>query len=72
MFSWITKDIKELLHTLKRSKTMEKLNQIKSDNKDLHGSIVVLYRWGFILNVSWEINYTLIMKIKLTPKEKLN
>jgi hypothetical protein len=29
---------------LKRSKTMKKLHQIKSDNKDLHGSIVVLHR----------------------------
>jgi len=24
---------------MKRSKTLKKLNQIKSDNKDLHGSI---------------------------------
>jgi len=29
---------------LKRSKTLKKLNQIKSDNKDLHESIVILYR----------------------------
>jgi len=29
---------------IKRSKTLEKLNQIKLDNKDLHGSIVVLHR----------------------------
>jgi len=29
---------------LKRSKTLKKLNQIKLDNKDLHGSIVVVHR----------------------------
>jgi hypothetical protein len=28
---------------LKRSKTIEILNPIKSDNKNLHGSIVVLH-----------------------------
>jgi hypothetical protein len=28
---------------LKRSKTLKKLNQIKSDNKDLYGSIVLLH-----------------------------
>jgi hypothetical protein len=37
MYHWITKDIQESFHTLKRSKTLKKLNQIKSDNKDLHG-----------------------------------
>jgi hypothetical protein len=29
---------------LKRIKTLKKLNPIKSDNKNLHGSIVVLHR----------------------------
>jgi len=58
MYPWITKDIQESFHTLKISKTLEKLNQIKSDNKDLHGSIVVLYKWDFIFNLSWEISYT--------------
>jgi hypothetical protein len=51
---------------LKKSKTLKKLNQIKSDNKDLHGSIAVLHQWGFILNVSWEISYTWSWKINLT------
>jgi len=39
MYPSNTKDIQESFHTLKRSKTLEKLNQIKSDNKNLHGSI---------------------------------
>jgi hypothetical protein len=40
----MTKDIQKSFHTLKRSKTLKKLNPIKSDNKNLHGSIVVLHR----------------------------
>jgi predicted small secreted protein len=43
MYHLITKDIQESFHTLKRSKTIEILNSIKSDNKNLHGSIVVLH-----------------------------
>jgi hypothetical protein len=68
MYPWITKDIQESFHTLKKSKTVETLNPIKSDNKDLHESTVVLHRWDFILNLSWEFSYTWLWKIK--PKLK--
>jgi hypothetical protein len=43
MYHLITKDIQELFHTLKIGKTIEILNPIESDNKNLHGSIVVLH-----------------------------
>jgi hypothetical protein len=39
MYPWITKGIQESFHTLEKSKILEKLNPIKLDNKDLHGSI---------------------------------
>jgi hypothetical protein len=72
MYPWITKDIQESFHKLKRSKTMEKLNQIKLDSINLHENIVALQWWGFILNFSWKISYALLWKINPKLKKKLN
>jgi hypothetical protein len=43
MYHLITKDIQKSFHIFKRSKTIEILNPIKSDNKNLHESAVVLH-----------------------------
>jgi hypothetical protein len=42
MYPLITKDIQESFHKLKRSKTLEKLNQIKSDSINLYENIVAI------------------------------
>jgi hypothetical protein len=68
MYPWITKDIQESSHKLKRSKTLKKLNQIKSDSINLHENIVALQWWCFILNLSWKTSYTWLWKIN--PKLK--